>query len=103
MGVGQQDRAVWVKSRLDAIGGGSMGTVTRELEYPYAKAPHGRLRRLIEYLTRFADAVDDNHFTKHGYPIGSGEIERAHKTIPQKRLKLPGAYWHPNSIDPMIA
>jgi hypothetical protein len=26
-------------------------------------------------------------------PIGSGEIESAHRYIAQKRLKLPGAWW----------
>ena len=38
-----------------------------------------------------------------GYPIGSGEIESAHKSIPQKRLKIPGASWNADSIDPMLA
>ena len=38
-----------------------------------------------------------------GYPIGSGEIESAHKSVPQKRLKIPGASWNPNSINPMLA
>jgi len=40
---------------------------------------------------------------KMGYPIGSGEIESAHKSVPQKRLKIPGASWNPNSINPMPA
>ncbi|WP_300464334.1 hypothetical protein, partial [Desulfobacula sp.] len=28
---------------------------------------------------------------KTTYPIGSGEIESAHKSIPQKKLKISGA------------
>jgi hypothetical protein len=32
-----------------------------------------------------------------GLPIGSGEIESAHRYIPQKRLKIPGATWHPDT------
>ncbi len=103
VGLGQHERADWVTSRLDAIGQGKVGTVTGELEALYAKTPHDRVKRVLGYLTRFADAVDYDHFTKHGYPIGSGEVERAHKTIPQKRLKLPGACWHPDSINPMVA
>ena len=35
--------------------------------------------------------------------MGSGEIESAHKSIPQKRMKLPGACWHSTSINPMLA
>lgn len=37
-----------------------------------------------------------------GYPIGSGEIESAHKSIPQKRMKTPDASWDADSIDPMF-
>jgi hypothetical protein len=44
-----------------------------------------------------------NEFKEKGYPIGSGEIESAHKSIPQKWLKIPGASWHKDSIDPMLA
>ena len=37
------------------------------------------------------------------YPKVSGEIESAHRYIPQKRLKIPGATWHPDNINPMLA
>lgn len=30
---------------------------------------------------------------KNNLPIGSGEVESAHRTILQKRLKIPGAWW----------
>jgi hypothetical protein len=47
--------------------------------------------------------LDYDKFKTLGYPIGSGEIESAHKSIPQKRLKIPGASWKADSIDPMLA
>jgi len=103
LGLSQQERAAWVEPRLDAICQGDVGTVTQELEEAYANAPHERVRRLIAYLNRFSDALDYQRFTEQGYPIGSGEVERAHKAIPQKRLKIPGACWHPESIHPMVA
>ena len=34
---------------------------------------------------------------------GSGEIESAHRYIVQKRLKLPGAWWHAANADSMLA
>ncbi len=43
-----------------------------------------------------------NQFISDGLPIGSGEIESAHRYIPQKRLKIPGATWHPDNINPML-
>jgi len=35
---------------------------------------------------------------KTNLPIGSGEVESAHRYVIQERLKLPGAWWaHPNA------
>jgi hypothetical protein len=37
------------------------------------------------------------------WPIGSGEVESAHRYIPQARLKIPGACWRVESINSMLA
>ena len=103
LGLSKQERAKWVKPRLEAICHGNVETVKKELEEEYSKHPHNCVKRLLGYITRFYDALDYKSFTAQGYPIGSGEVESAHKTIPQKRLKLPGACWHPDSINPMVA
>ena len=62
-----------------------------------------RIINLSEYLERFSDAVHYKRFLAQGLPVGSGEVERAHRYIPQKRLKLPGANWHPDTVNPMLA
>jgi hypothetical protein len=36
-------------------------------------------------------------------PIGSGEIESAHRYIAQQRLKLPGAWWRTDHADYMLS
>ncbi len=61
------------------------------------------IETLANYLIRFQDCVYYRKFARLGLPIGSGEIESAHKYIPQKRLKIPGATWHPLTINPMLA
>ena len=38
-----------------------------------------------------------------GLPIGSGEIESAHRYVAQKRLKLPGAWWRVENAERMLA
>lgn len=38
-----------------------------------------------------------------GLPIGSGEIESAHRHVLQQRLKLSGAWWNPSTAAHMIA
>lgn len=62
-----------------------------------------RIANLSQYLQRFSDAVSYEKFISLGFPIGSGEVESAHRYIPQKRLKIPGATWHPDTINPMLA
>ncbi len=58
--------------------------------------------KLIQII-RFQDCVYYRRFQSLGLPIASGEIESAYKYIPQKRLKIPGATWHPDTINPMLA
>jgi hypothetical protein len=36
-------------------------------------------------------------------PIGSGEIESAHRYLVQQRLKRPGAWWRPHNAEYMLA
>lgn len=103
MGISKKDRARWVKPRIRAISKGYVGEIMEELTEEYEKKPNKRLKRLIGYIERFYDALNYNSFKGKGYPIGSGEIESAHKSIPQKRLKIPGASWHADSIDPLLS
>lgn len=44
-----------------------------------------------------------DYFRAIGLPIGSGEVESAHRYISQKRLKIPGATGHPETVNPMLA
>ena len=103
IGIRKKDRAKWVEPRIEDISNGDVGKIIEELKAAYEENPHKRLKRLIGYIERFYDALDYNTFKADGYPVGSGEIESAHKSIPQKRLKIPGASWHSDSIDPMLA
>lgn len=103
LGFSVEQQQPWVHSKLDSISGGDVQSVLEELETQNTMEPNDRLRRFIAYLRRFEDAVDYDHFKELGYPIGSGEVESAHRSVPQKRLKLPGASWHPDSINPLLA
>lgn len=62
-----------------------------------------RIDQLADHLKRFQNNIQYQKFRAQGLPIGSGEVESAHKYIPQKRLKLPGATWDTNSLNPMLA
>lgn len=62
-----------------------------------------RATQLAGYLKRFADAVHYDEFERFGYPIGSGEIESAHKSEVQRRLKLPGTWWTVRGANQLLA
>jgi hypothetical protein len=103
MGIAGNERKAWVEPQLRSVSQGNVEMVLIKLKELYDWEPNERLRRLIGYIDRFRDAVNYNKFKADDYPIGSGEIESAHKSIPQKRLKVPGAGWKEESINPMLA
>jgi len=58
---------------------------------------------VIRYLRNRLDQLDYQGAIQQGLPIGSGEIESAHRYVIQERLKLPGAWWSPDPIETMWA
>jgi hypothetical protein len=96
------ERHKWVSDKLHKIDAGDVRLVIRTLK-GYRGQGQQRITNLFQYLMRFRDAVDYDYFRAIGLPIGSGEVESAHRYIPQKRLKIPGATWHPDTINPMLA
>jgi len=103
LGISREQRPNWVIPKLEAISDGKAAEIKAELEEQFRICPNDRLRRLIGYIARFIDALNYGDFKAKGYPIGSGEVESAHKSIPQKRLKIPGASWHSDSVNPLVA
>jgi hypothetical protein len=55
------------------------------------------------YLRNRLSQLDYKGALEQGLPIGSGEIESAHRYVIQERLKLPGAWWTPTNIEAMLA
>ena len=95
-------RKICVSSLLDLINFGQVEKIIKKLKN-YRGKGEKRVQTLADYLERFQSSVHYNKFRALGLPIGSGEVESAHRYIPQKRLKIPGATWHPDTINPMLA
>ena len=55
------------------------------------------------YLRNRLDYLDYQGAIQQDLPIGSGEIESAHRYIIQQRLKRPGAWWSPAHVEAMLA
>ncbi len=95
-------RKICVSSWLDLINFGQVEKIIKKLK-KYRGKGEKRVQTLADYLERFQSSVHYNKFRALGLPIGSGEVESAHRYIPQKRLKIPGVTWHPNTVNPMLA
>ena len=65
-----------------------------------ANAP---VRAAHRYLTNPPGQFNDQDALAAELPIGSGEIESAHRYIIQSRLKLAGAWWKTNNAKSMLA
>ncbi len=102
IGLTGTERHSWVSDKLQLIDIGLVKLVIWQLDN-YRGQGKERIANLSEYLQRFCDAVSYERFLAQGLPIGSGEVESAHRYIPQKRLKIPGATWHPDTVNPMLA
>lgn len=102
MGLRETDRHCWVTEQIHNLDSGQVQKVL-EMLFSYQGIGADKVQNLYQYLGRFADAVHYDYFRAQGLPIGSGEIESAHRYIPQKRLKIPGASWHPDTINPLLA
>jgi hypothetical protein len=50
-----------------------------------------------------ANQLNYRQALSEGLPIGSGEIESAHRTVAQQRLKRPGAWWRVEHAESMLA
>ena len=93
----------WVEEQAGLIDQGNVAVVVAEcLVLAGANAEHP-LHRLAGYLENRQEQLDYAAARQEGLPIGSGMVEGGHRTVIQARLKLPGAWWKEETVDPMLA
>jgi len=67
---------------------------------PEADAP---VRACYRYMNNRPNQLDYKAAIEKQLPIGSGEIESAHRYVIQKRLKIAGAWWLEENAEIMLA
>ncbi len=98
-------RDIWLNCAQDLIEGGRVKTIKQLLVASNIGLDEEKRLCLISpnIKKRFGQSVHYQKYREWGLPIGSARIESSHRYIPQKRLKIPGATWHPQMINPMLA
>ena len=61
------------------------------------------VRVCYRYLLNRPEQLNYQDAIKRDLPIGSGEIESAHRYVVQQRLKRPGAWWQAHTAERMLA
>ncbi len=100
-------RSLWMETQKDALKSGRLDAVLRALaghcEPPEVDDERAPVRTCHRYLGARAGQLNYRQALAEGLPIGSGEIESAHRYVAQQRLKRPGAWWRVEHAEHMLA
>ena len=97
--------ASWLETQKTQMRSGNLATVMTELELhrePDAASGDTPVRNAYRYIANRTGQFDYPAAIANQLPIGSGEVESAHRYIIQKRLKLPGAWWTVGNAQAML-
>lgn len=105
-GCGGEDPRGWVEQQKTRLKTGQLAAVVAALEphqepepCPSKDAP---VRACYRYLSNRAGQFDYARAIAQGLPVGSGEIESAHRHVIQDRLKRSGAWWKEENAQAML-
>lgn len=97
---------VWTETQKHLLKNNEYTTVienlAKHLEIEDIQSEKAPVRACYRYLSNRTDQLDYKGAIEKGLPIGSGEIESAHRYVIQQRLKLSGAWWKASNVQPML-
>lgn len=97
------DAKAWANGAIHRIDAGEVIHVVAELRRGYAERADDRLRLNADYFERNRDSVAYGDYRANGWSQASSEVESAHRHVVQQRMKIPGAWWHPDNVPGVLA
>lgn len=101
------DKKSWIEQQKEFLKNGQVEKVIEalkpHLEPSKIKDKNAPVRRCLRYLINRPDQFDYPKAQKLDLPVGSGEIESAHRYVIQERLKIAGAWWAPENARIMLS
>jgi hypothetical protein len=67
------------------------------------KDENAPVRKCVRYIENRPGQFKYREALAEELPIGSGEIESGNRSVVQKRLKIAGAWWKPETAEYMLA
>jgi len=102
-----KDQSAWMEQQKDWLKENRwkdvLATLRPFLEPAHLPDPEAPVRACFRYISKHSHCLDYKGALAAGLPIGSGEIESAHRYVFQKRLKIAGAWWAMENLKKMIA
>lgn len=103
----KKDPKKWLKERQEELKENKINEVLEilknHLEPEGVKDEHAPVRKCIRYIENRPGQFNYQKAILEKLPIGSGEIESGNKSVVQKRLKIPGAWWKVTTAEHMLA
>ncbi len=106
-GIAASDKPTWMEEKKDWLKDNRWKDVLEALrpflepdDIPDSDTP---VRACFRYISNHSNFLDYKGALAAGLPIGSGEIESAHRYIFQNRLKIAGGWWKVENLKKMIA
>ena len=101
------DPSGWYRDQKTAMKAGMLNAVLESL-LPHIEAPeiadnNAPVRACYRYIRNRPGQFDYPLAIARGLPIGSGEIESAHRHVIQERIKISGAWWKVENAEKMLA
>lgn len=101
------DASGWISKQKDRFKENRFDQVLDDLK-PHIEATNDEneerpVNDCYRYIDNRRDQLDYKSAIENELPIGSGEIESAHRYVIQKRLKIAGAWWSEINAENMLA
>lgn len=97
--------AEWVQRQKEFLAHSQLRTILHEIRrlYPRHHPLPEAVRQAVGYFFHNRHRMDYAAYRQAGYPIGSGTVESACKTVVQARMKQAGMRWSRPGAQAMIA
>ena len=101
------EKQAWMEEKKDGLKDNRWPELLETLR-PYVEDASVRdqdapVRVCFRYISKRSNFLDYKGALAAGLPIGSGEIESAHRYVIQNRLKIAGAWWKMENLSKMLA
>lgn len=103
LGDGTSAARQWVDAQLDALWDGKALAVAQTIAALPQAATNPLVKQAQGYFQSYHARMDYPAYRAAGYPIGSGAVEGANRSMVQHRMKRPGPGWVRRTAQAMLA